>query len=59
MRLRAQITFDIDADDYVRAAEHQRFLERYLENISERYPNAKFLIRERRERIPMFSGETA
>jgi hypothetical protein len=59
MRLRAQITLDIDADDYVCAAEHQRLLEVYLEKITERYPTAKLLIRERRERNAMISHEVA
>jgi hypothetical protein len=59
MRLRAQITLDIDADDYVNAAEHQRVLEEFLEKLAQRYPNAKLLIRERRERTPMTPHEMA
>jgi hypothetical protein len=50
MRLRAQIVVDIDAGDYVEAAEHQSALQHYLEEIQERYPNASLSMRERRER---------
>jgi len=50
MRLRAQIVVDIDADDYVEAAEHQNTLQRYLTDIQSRYPNASLSMRERRER---------
>ena len=57
--MRAQITVDIDADDYVNAAEHQRLLEEYLEKITARYPSAKLLIRERRERNHMIPHELA
>ena len=50
MRLRAQIVVDIDADDYVEAAEHQSALQHYLTEIQTRYPNASLTMRERRER---------
>lgn len=50
MRLRAQIVVDIDAGDYVEAAEHQNTLQRYLKDIQSRYPNASLSMRERRER---------
>ena len=50
MRLRAQIIVDIDADDYVEAAEHQNALQRYLRDIQEQYPGASLTMRERRER---------
>jgi hypothetical protein len=50
MRLRAQIVVDIDAGDYVEAAEHQRLLQQYLEDIQARYPDASLTMRERRER---------
>lgn len=50
MRLRAQIIVDIDADDYVEAAEHQSTLQRYLTEIQARYPSASLSMRERRER---------
>ena len=50
MRLRAQIVVDIDAADYVEAAEHQNLLQRYLKDIQDRYPDASLTMRERRER---------
>jgi hypothetical protein len=50
MRLRAQIVVDIDAGDYVEAAEHQNILQRYLKDIQARYPEASLTMRERRER---------
>lgn len=50
MRLRAQIVVDIDAGDYVEAAEHQNSLQRYLAEIQARYPHASLTMRERRER---------
>jgi hypothetical protein len=50
MRLRAQIVVDIDAGDYVEAAEHQSLLQQYLKEIQLRYPDASLTMRERRER---------
>ena len=50
MRLRVQIIVDIDAGDYVEAAEHQNTLQRYLHNIQAQYPDASLTMRERRER---------
>ena len=50
MKLRAQIVVDIDAENYVEAAEHQRQLEVFLEQVRARYATAQLLIRERRER---------
>lgn len=50
MRLRAQIIVDIDADDYVEAAEHQSALQRHLSDIQAQYPGASLTMRERRER---------
>ena len=50
MRLRAQITIDIDAQDFVEAADHQRRLEDMVRLIKEEYAHAALLLRERRER---------
>jgi hypothetical protein len=50
MKLRAQIVVDIDAGNFVEAAEHQRHLESLLEGIRTRYATAQLQIRERRER---------
>ncbi len=52
MRLRAQILVDIAADDFVQAADHQKHLGDFLEQLRERYPHAIMSIRERRERKP-------
>lgn len=52
MRLRAQILVDISADDFVQAADHQKQLGDFLEQLRERYPGATMSIRERRERKP-------
>ncbi|GAA0528553.1 hypothetical protein FHS83_002323 [Rhizomicrobium palustre] len=52
MRLRAQITIDISAEDFVEAAEHQNKLARFVESLKSEYPNAEMIIRERRERRP-------
>ncbi len=50
MKLRAQIVVDIDAKNYVEAAEHQRHLELFLEHVKSRYAAAQLQFRERRER---------
>ena len=56
MRLRAQILVDIDAGDYVEAAEHQNLLQQYLKELQVRYPDASLTMRERRERRDGLSG---
>lgn len=50
MRLRAHITIDIDAADFVSAAEHQRRVEQLLAIVKQQYANANLELRERRER---------
>lgn len=50
MRLRAHITIDIDAADFVSAAEHQRRVEQLLEIVRRDYAHANLELRERRER---------
>lgn len=50
MRLRAHITIDIEADDFVAAADHQRAVERALAGIKADYPQAALDFRERRVR---------
>jgi hypothetical protein len=50
MRLRASITVDFEAADYVDAARHQRHFEQFVQEIAERYPDSKLAIRERRKR---------
>lgn len=48
--LRAQITIDVSAEDFVGAAEHQRRLEELMTAIRERYEGADLTFRERRTR---------
>ncbi len=57
MRLRAQIIIDINADDYIKAADHQKRLCQFLEKIREQYPRATLSMRERRERNKMEPAE--
>ncbi len=57
MRLRASITVDIDAADYVEAAAHQRRLQELYEAVAAAYPGAEFQFRERRVRAARRAGE--
>ena len=50
MRLRAQILVDLNAGNYIEAAEHQSLLQEFLKGLQDRYPKASLTIRERRER---------
>jgi hypothetical protein len=50
MRLRAQITVEIDAKDFVEAADHQRRLEEFLRDLRREYGQAALHLVERRER---------
>jgi hypothetical protein len=50
LRLRALITIDIDAQDFVEAADHQRRLEDIVRRIKGEYEQVALLLRERRER---------
>ena len=50
MRLRAQILVDLNAGNYIEAAEHQSLLQEFLKGLQNRYPKASLTIRERRER---------
>jgi hypothetical protein len=60
MRLRAHITIDIDAADFVTAAEHQRRVEQLLAVVRQDYANANLELRERRERSePMAESRPA
>lgn len=49
MRLRAIITIDIEAADFVDAAEHQRRIEDLLQEMRAIYSNATLDFRERRQ----------
>ena len=50
MRLRAHITIDIDANDFIAAADHQRAVQAMLDQVQDLYPQAKLEFRERRDR---------
>ncbi len=50
MKLRAVITVDIDAADFVEAAEHQQRLEGLLADLNAAYPHARLAFQERRQR---------
>jgi hypothetical protein len=50
MKLRARIVVDIDAVNYLEAAQHQQKLESLLKEVRVRYATAQLHIRERRER---------
>jgi hypothetical protein len=48
MRLRAQIVIDVDADDFVQAAQHQVRIESFLRELKPDYPSVLLTFRERR-----------
>lgn len=50
MRLRAQITIEIEAEDFVCAATHQQRVEAVLAAAKGDYPQAQLEFRERRDR---------
>lgn len=50
MRLRAQITIDIDVDDFIEAADHQRRVALIAANVRREYAQADLVFRQRRER---------
>ena len=50
MRLRAHITIDIDANDFIAAADHQRAVQSMLDQVRDLYPQAQLEFRERRDR---------
>lgn len=50
MKLRAQITIDIEADSYADAAGHQDRIEAIVEKVRSDYQQAALLFRERRDR---------
>lgn len=41
---------DLNAGNYIEAAEHQSLLQEFLKGLQNRYPKASLTIRERRER---------
>jgi hypothetical protein len=48
LRLRAQITIDIEADDFVAAADHQKRVEGFIDGIREVYADTNLVLKERR-----------
>ena len=48
MKLRAQIVIDVDAHDFVEAAEHQVRIEQFLQELKPSYPAVILTFRERR-----------
>ena len=48
LRLRAEITIDLDAADFLEAAEHQRRIEELIESVRQEYSQATFAFRPRR-----------
>jgi hypothetical protein len=52
LRLRAEIVIEVDAADFVEAAQHQSRLETFVEQLHDLYPRARLVIRERRDRGP-------
>jgi len=55
--LRAQITIDLQAEDFVRAADHQRRIESLMGAIRDVYQEAALEFRERRPRPARTLGE--
>jgi len=52
IQLRAQVTIDLNANDFASAADHQRSIEDLMTAIRARYPAAELEFRERRPRPP-------
>jgi hypothetical protein len=48
LRLRAQITIDIEAEDFVSAADHQRRVESFIDEIRQVYGDTNLVLKERR-----------
>ncbi len=51
VRLRATIAIEVDAADYLEAAEHQKMLETHLSSVRTDYPEATITVIERRPQI--------
>lgn len=50
MKLRAEISIELEAADFVGAAEHQRRIEELHNQVRQTYPAAVMVLRERKER---------
>ncbi len=51
VKLRVTIVVDIDANDYLEAGEHQRKIEKHLDELRSDYPAASLSLRQRRQVI--------
>ncbi len=58
MKLRAQILIDIEAEDFVAAADHQRRIQIIMDDVRRAYGQAELVFRERRPRA-LCPGEPA
>lgn len=50
MKIRAEIIIELNADDFIAAAEHQRRIQDLHAGVAATYPDAVLHLRERRER---------
>ena len=67
--LRAQITIDVSAEDFVSAADHQKRIETLMTSVKQSYGQAELEFRERRPRtmrtlprrgpVPRYTGAVA
>jgi hypothetical protein len=48
MKLRAQITVELESEDFVDAARHQQRFEEFFQSLQSEYGNAELQFRERR-----------
>jgi len=48
LKLRTEISIEIEAEDFIEAAEHQRKLQVFMNELRGDYPAAEMVIRERR-----------
>lgn len=48
LKLRTEISIEIEAEDFIEAAEHQRKLQVFMSGLQSDYPAAEMVIRERR-----------
>lgn len=52
MKLWGQISVELNVEDFVEAADHQKRLEEILRVVKDAYPEATLAMRERRQRRP-------
>ena len=58
MKLRAQISIEIDAEDFVSAANHERAIQPLFRNLQSEYETAQLEFREVRGRSAKTTGES-